>query len=279
MNGLIIKKNANLFTVYSEDNFYNLAARGNLKKQGLFVGDNVEFDKVIDKICARKNLLIRPPLANLDKLFIVVAPIPKPDFLLVDKMLVYCYTNGIEPIIVVNKSDIASSQFLSEIDEIYSKVTKIIKISTKKGELTALKDQIQGICTLAGQSAVGKSSIINSLLGSRVCEVGDLSTKVQRGKQTTRLVELFKFGDGFLADTAGFSMLDLAYVVDLQPRELSTYYPDFLEFRAFCKFSSCLHASRDKCGIIEGVKNGEISKVRYQNYLKLLQQLKEAQKF
>ena len=157
-------------------------------------------------------------------------------------------------------------------------MTKVIKVSTKNNVITALANQILGVWALAGQSAVGKSSIIKTLFGRDVCEIGDLSAKVQRGKQTTRLVELFKFGNGFLADTAGFSMLDLSYVAKLKERELSTYYPDFLKFRAFCKFTSCLHTSFDVCGIIDAVKAGEISKVRYQNYLKLLQQIKDGKK-
>ncbi len=279
MEGLIVKKNANLFTVITGDETYFLSARGNLKKDGIYVGDKIEFSERIDKVLPRKNLLIRPPLANLDKLFIVIAPVPKPDFLLVDKMLVYCYVNGIEPIIVINKTDIAEKELLDEVQKDYKNVTKVIQVSSKNGDYESLLNEIEGICTLAGQSAVGKSSIVNALLGKEVCEVGDLSKKVMRGKQTTRLVELYKFDKGFLADTAGFSMLDLSFVTSILPRELSTYYPDFLKFRSFCKFSSCLHQKRDKCGIIEGVKNGEISSLRYSNYLKLLEQIKEGQKF
>lgn len=279
MEGLIIKKNANLFTVLSDRKKFDVNGKGTLKKQGIFVGDYVEFDKTIEKVKPRKNLLIRPPLANLDRLFLVIAPVPKPDFVLIDKMLVYAFINGIEPIIVVNKIDIASAEFLSQTKEIYQNVCKVIEISTKNQSFEELKTEIQGTCALAGQSAVGKSSILNSLVGRDVCEVGDLSVKVQRGKQTTRLVELFEFDKGFLADTAGFSMLELSMVSELSPRELSTYYPDFLKFRQFCKFSSCLHQKHDNCGIIEGVKSGEISKIRYSNYLKILQELQQFKKY
>ena len=138
MKGLITKKNANLFTVFSQGQTFQLTARGNLKKNGLFVGDEVEFGEVIEKIQPRKNLLIRPPLANLDKLFIVVAPSPKPDFLLVDKLLVYCYINDITPTIVVNKSDIVSEDFLKEVFEVYQNVTKVLKVSNKNNEITDL---------------------------------------------------------------------------------------------------------------------------------------------
>lgn len=279
MQGLIIKKNANLFTVISKGQKKVVAARGNLKKEGIYVGDKVEFDEIIDKILPRKNLLIRPPLANLDKLFIVVAASPKPDFLLVDKLIVYCLVSGVEPILVINKLDIAEADFISETIKNYQNVLKIIKISAKNGEINGISENIVGICALAGQSAVGKSSLINSLLGREECEVGNLSKKVERGKQTTRMVELFPFEKGFLADTAGFSMLDLSFVSNLKPRELASYYPDFLEARKFCKFNSCQHKKHDKCGIIEGVKAGKISTLRYENYLKLLALLEEANKF
>ncbi len=279
MEGIVTKKNANLFTVLSDGRSYIVSGKGTLKKQGVFVGDKVEFDKTIEKVMPRKNLLIRPPLANLDRLFIVIAPLPKPDFVLVDKMMVYCFVNGIEPILVVNKTDIASDDFICETRKNYKNACKIIEISTKNANFDELKKEIQGTCALAGQSAVGKSSIMNVLLGKAVCEIGNLSAKVQRGKQTTRLVELFAFEKGYLADTAGFSMLELTMVSDLSPRELSTYYPDFLKARQNCKFSSCLHQKHDKCGIIESVKNGEISKMRYLNYLKILQELQQFKKY
>ena len=131
---------------------------------------------------------------------------------------------------------------------------------------------------MAGQSAVGKSSIINAIFQDELAKTNGLSKKIERGKQTTRLVSLYKLKGGYLADTAGFSMLDLSYISDLEPRELSSYYPDFLEARAKCKFRSCLHEGGE-CGVIEAVKKNKISLLRYENYLKILEELKNAKKY
>lgn len=278
MKGLVTNKNANLFTVESEGNIYQLSPSGKTKAKGIFVGDYVEFDESIVKVCDRKNILIRPPMANLDKLFIVLAPSPKPDFVLVDKILVYCHLNAITPVLVINKTDLTDDTFVGEIKKDYSSY-KLISTSAKSGDVENLEREIEGICAMAGQSAVGKSSIINAIFkNENLTETGGLSAKIERGKQTTRMVSLYKIGGGYLADTAGFSLLDLAFVSDLQPRELASYYPDFLEGRELCKYRSCSHEGGE-CGVVEKVKEGKISKRRYQNYLKILQELKNSKKY
>ena len=119
MKGLVTKKNANLFSVEADGNLYELSPSGKTKAKGIFVGDYVEFNDAITKVCERKNILIRPPMANLDKLFIVLAPSPKPDFVLVDKILVYCHLNDIVPVLVVNKTDMADEKFVNEIQQDY----------------------------------------------------------------------------------------------------------------------------------------------------------------
>lgn len=279
MKGLVTNKNANLFLVESEDQTFQLSPSGKTKAKGIFVGDYVEFNENITSVQERKNLLIRPPVANVDKMFVIMAPLPKPDFVLVDKILVYCHLNGITPLIVINKADIGGQQLKQEVDEYYKNKYKTILVSAKSQELASLEDEIDGICVLAGQSAVGKSSIINALFKKERAEIGELSKKVERGKQTTRMINLYKIKENsYIADTAGFSLLDLAFVGNLDYRELSSYYPDFLEARGKCKFRSCSHEGGE-CGVIKAVSLGEISKKRYQNYLKILQELKNAKKF
>ncbi|MBO5394724.1 MAG: ribosome small subunit-dependent GTPase A [Clostridia bacterium] len=278
MKGLVIKKNANLFTVECDGQHKELSPSGKTKAKGIFVGDIVEFDESITKVCARKNILIRPPMANLDKLFIVIAPSPKPDFVLVDKILIYCHLNDIEPVLVINKIDLADEDFIKQVQEDYS-AYKIILLSAKCGNVDNLEKEIDGVCAMAGQSAVGKSSCINAIFKNEgFTQVGDLSSKIERGKQTTRLVSLYKVGNGYLADTAGFSLLDLAFVSDIQPRELASYYPDFLSGREKCKYRSCLHEGGE-CGVRAEAEEGKISKRRYQNYLKILQELKNSKKY
>lgn len=277
MRGIILSKNADLFTVESDGKLYKMKPSGKTKGSGIFVGDRVEFSEAITGVEERKNFLVRPPLANVDKCFIVICPLPKPDFVLVDKVIVHCLRCGIEPIIVINKIDIANEDFQNEIDKAY-RAFEIVKISAKNGDIENLSSHIEGICTLAGQSAVGKSSIINALFGGELEKVGQLSKKTDRGKQTTRLVTLYKTEKGYLADTAGFSLLDLSFVSGIDYRELSAYYPDFLQARGQCKYRSCLHEHGD-CGVINAVKKGEISTLRYQNYLKILSELRNFKKF
>jgi len=274
MKGLVITKNANLFNIECNGQIYTLKPSGKTKAGGIFVGDRVEFSENITQVLKRKNLLIRPPVANIDKMFIVIAPIPKPDFVLVDKLIVYCHLNDIQPILVVNKSDLCQDNFIEIVEKSYKKYYKMLILSAKTDNLEKLEKEISGVCVLAGQSAVGKSSIINALFKKEnLAEVGDLSAKVERGKQTTRLVRLYKVGEGYLADTAGFSLLDLSFVGNIEYTELASYYPDFLQGRAKCKYRSCTHEGGE-CGVIEDVKNEKISKMRYENYLKILAELK-----
>lgn len=281
MEGLVIKKNANLFSVedFETKQIVKIHASGKTQESGIFVGDKIFYSDVIEKVFERKNILIRPPLANLDKLFIVLAPSPKPDFVLIDKLIVYCQVKGVQPFLVVNKIDKAPQMFVKNIKKIYNKVAQCLFVSAKNNQIEQLSEHIEGICAFAGQSAVGKSSLINCLFSQQLAQVGNLSKKIGRGRQTTRLVQLFSYNKGYIADTAGFSMLDLSFVTELGPRELSSYYPDFLKARAECKYRSCLHESGGDCGVIKAVQKGQISVERYQNYLKILKELKDRKKY
>lgn len=278
MSGLVLKKNADKFTVEMDGRTSIMLAR-NLKKEGIFVGDKVECQNgVIERVLERKNLLIRPPLANVDTMIIVVAFQPKPDFLLVDKLLVFCMVKGIIPILCVNKSDL-SENFVSDVKKIYKNVVDIVSISTLDRSVMKLKKYIKGITALAGQSAVGKSSIINALLGEKLATIGDFSKKVMRGKQTTRLVELYDLKNGnYLADTAGFSKLSEELLL-INENELKDYYPDFIKYAHECKYKSCQHLSLKDCGIVKVVREGKISKTRYENYKILRENIKKVKKF
>lgn len=278
MEGIVLTKNADLFEVESENKIYSLKPSGKTKAGGIFVGDYVNFNETITQVKKRKNLLIRPPVANIDKMLIVLAPIPKPDFALIDKMLIYCKLNDIIPIIVVNKFDICDDDFINNIKIDYEKNYKLIFVSAKQRKIEELKNEIYGITVLAGQSAVGKSSLINALFESEnLAVIGELSKKTDRGKQTTRLVKLYKIDEGYIADTAGFSLLDLSFISAINSQELSSYYPDFLKGISKCKYRSCLHENDKDCGVIKELKNNKISMRRYQNYLKILNELKIAE--
>lgn len=278
---LILKKQADLFFVRKENGeTFSTKARKNLKKEGLFVGDRVVLDEenLICGIAKRKNLLIRPPLANLDRMFIVLSPVPKPDFYMVDKLLVFCAVKQIEPIICINKSDL-DQKYCKNVKKIYGKIANTIVFSTLDDSVIKLLPKIKGVCALAGQSAVGKSSIINALVGKSIAKVDTFSKKIERGKQTTRTVELYQFGkNNFLADTAGFSKLD-ENLLEVDEHELKAYYPEFLQFAGGCKYSSCEHLSCKNCGVVKAVQEGSIDKIRYENYLKLHECLKNIKKY
>ena len=278
MRGLILKKNADKFTVELNGKPFVMSAR-NLKKDGIFVGDKVECkNDVIEKVLERKNILVRPPLANVDTMIIVVAKEPKIDFLLVDKLLVFCTVKGIKPILCINKSDLSES-FVRDVEKIYKDVVDIVSISTLDKCVLNLKKYIKGVTALAGQSAVGKSSIINALLGKEIAVIGDFSKKVMRGKQTTRLVELYDLGnENYLADTAGFSKLSEELLI-VNENELKDYYPDFIKYAHMCKYKSCQHLKLDDCGVVKAVSEGKISKIRYENYKILRENIKKVKKF
>lgn len=278
MRGLILKKNADKFTVELNGKPFVMSAR-NLKKDGIFVGDKVECENgVIEKVLERKNILVRPPLANVDTMIIVVAKEPKIDFLLVDKLLVFCVVKGIKPILCINKSDLSES-FVKDVEKIYKDVVDIVSISTLDKSVLNLKNYIKGVTALAGQSAVGKSSIINALLGKEIAVVGDFSKKVMRGKQTTRLVELYDLGNkNYLADAAGFSKLSEELLI-VNENELKDYYPDFIKYAHMCKYKSCQHLKLDDCGVVKAVSEGKISKIRYENYKILRENIKKVKKF
>lgn len=278
---LVLKKQADQFSVELESGEVLICcARKNLKKDGIFVGDRVflDDDNAISKIDKRKNLLVRPPMANLDKMFIVVAPVPKPDFYTVDKLLLFCKLSNIKPIICINKSDLNIEE-CQKIENLYKDLAKTFVFSSLDQSVDVLLDEIDGICVLSGQSAVGKSSIINALKKELVSKVDTFSKKIERGKQTTRTVQIFKFGKNkYLADTAGFSKLD-ERLLDLKENEIKDYYDDFLKFAHECKYKSCLHTTDKDCGICKAVKAGQISKIRYENYKKMYEIVKNIKKF
>ncbi|MDY3303801.1 MAG: ribosome small subunit-dependent GTPase A [Clostridia bacterium] len=273
---------------FETDTVTECRARGNFRKNGIkpYVGDNVlfSFDEDIEKggyiveILPRKNCFIRPPISNIDKLIIISAAVnPKPDYLYIDKLTVICKYNNVEPVICINKTDMADTDELKEFVGIYKKTGyKVFTTSAKNGiGSDKLKNYISGSVTaVSGFSGVGKSSLLNSIINEKRFEVGDISNKLRRGKHTTRHVELIECGDLiYLADTPGFSMLELPD--DITADNLSQFFPEFEKYSSDCKFSSCNHLSNKFCAVCNAVCYGEITHTRYDNYKKLYNILKE----
>ncbi len=230
----------------------------------------------LDEILPRKNVLVRPAVANVDQLFIVVsAAKPLVDYTLVDKLLIYALHHGISAVLGINKMDQNKKGRAQQITARYQKCgAKILLFSAETGEgMGQVRELLRGKCTcLAGQSAVGKSSLLNALFPHLNLETGGLSRKTARGRHTTRHSELLYLEelDAIVTDTPGFSILE---ALDLEPEELRNYYPEF--FGKKCRFDSCLHYREPECVVLESVRQGAIDSGRYDGYLKLLEELFE----
>ncbi len=225
----------------------------------------------IEKILPRKNELVRPYVANVDVTVIVIAPVPKPDYYLVDKIIINCYKDNIEPVLCVNKSDLISDVELKRLTNGYG-IINGFSVSAYTGDgLNELKEYMSGkLVCLAGQSAVGKTSLLNALTGGNV-ETGSISRRIERGKNTTRHTEIYDLdANTEIIDTCGFSLLE----IDMKPSELKLYYPEFTRFNDDCKFSSCVHINEPYCAVKRAVDNGEIDKNRYGRYIELYNEIK-----
>ncbi|MBC5647071.1 ribosome small subunit-dependent GTPase A [Christensenella sp. NSJ-35] len=243
------------------------------------VGDLVDFADLsgyssIEEILPRKNAMKRPAVANLDRMLLVLsAGKPMPDLLLADKLLIQAKQSGIHPVIVINKTDM-DFQYAQELEKQYAYYDTILTSAKDHEGIDLLEEKIRGKCVcLAGQSAVGKSSLINRLDESFGLETGGLSKKTDRGKHTTRQAELFYVEncDAYVVDTPGFSMFEM----NLNKDEIAGYYPEFCTFGKQCRFISCLHDREPDCGVKQAVETGEINRERYERYLRIIHSLEE----
>jgi ribosome small subunit-dependent GTPase A len=269
-----------------EDNSeFKASLRGNIKRRnGILVGDLVEvevsYDRyMIKKILPRKNSLIRPPVANIDNLVIVVSlSTPSPDFFLLDKQIVLAKFKDILPIIVINKIDLNISDItnkdLSYIKNVYGNLGfQIIEVSAKNNiGIDVLKEKLHNkISAFSGNSGVGKSSIINKIFGTNSLTF-EVAKKTNRGRHTTKHVKIYKNEDMYVLDTPGFSSYEL---YDIEYKELKNYYPDFLECK--CDYLDCSHVFENEkvCGVKKAINDGRIDKNRYDRYVELFKKLKD----
>lgn len=290
MTGKIIKGVAGDYTVIDPgDKRYICRAKGIFRKNGItpLIGDNVEFEILSEtegnilKILPRKNSLIRPACANVDQVLLVFAAAsPEPNFNLLDRFLIMMQKQSVSTVLCFNKTDIADDVRLKILAQNYeASGVKVIFASVKNAEGTEeILEALEGKTTiLAGPSGVGKSSMMNLLSPGTVFEVGDLSERIGRGKQTTRHTELVELHNGtYLCDSPGFSSI---YLEGIDHKELKNYFPEFEQISGKCRFLSCNHISEPDCAVKEAVADGRISKVRYDNYCLLYNELKSKAKF
>ena len=291
--GRIVKGIAGFYYIETDDtNIYECKAKGIFRKDNIkpLVGDMVSIDIIdedkklgnIIEILPRKNSLIRPPVANVDQAVILFAIVkPDPNYNLLDRFLIMMRQQNLPVIICFNKQDIASKEEQQELYDAYEKCGyKVLFISVKEEKgLDELKELLKGkTTTLAGPSGVGKSSLLNKLVPDAQMQIGELSRKIERGKNTTRHSELFYVkelskGDTqtFIMDTPGFTSLGM---FDVTTDSLMNYYPEFEDYEPECRFGGCSHIAEPDCGVKRAVEGGKIAKVRYDNYKILYEELK-----
>ncbi|MBQ8393863.1 MAG: ribosome small subunit-dependent GTPase A [Clostridia bacterium] len=308
ISAIIIKSVGGLFTIRTDEEYkgkreFDVRAKGSFKHDRitLLAGDRVEVEIdehgefYISRIITRKNSLIRPPLANLDLIFIVIScKKPAPVYETIDKMISIAEFNKIEPVIVITKADLDPS-FAAEAYDIYSRAGfKTMITSSESGQgctevreyIEALSQKTPVVCAFSGASGAGKSTIINKIFPTLRLETGDLSRKIERGKNTTRTTELFPLekllGEGYmgyLADTPGFSLLDFERFDFFYLEELKDTFREFGETEGRCRYTKCTHTKEEGCSIIERVKSGEIPKSRHDSYISLYNILKTKPKW
>lgn len=284
MTGIIIKALSGFYYVNSEQKIYTCKARGSFRKNGIspLVGDRVLFTAAndgtgtIDEILPRKTYLLRPPVANIEKLFIVSSfEDPAPNTFIIDKLTVIARHNGIEPIIVFNKCDMGDFSPWQKIYKNAGFKTYVVSASDGNGFCKLQAELKDCVSAFTGNSGVGKSSILNRIFGEDVIATGAVSEKLGRGRHTTRHTEIYPlpFG-GFVADTPGFSSIDTDNTDYSLKENLADYFYEFEDFAHNCRFASCSHTKERDCAVIEAVKTEKIEKSRHESYLALFEELK-----
>lgn len=287
MQGIITSNISNQYQIKVKDKTYEAVARGKFKVDDItpIVGDRVEIEligeekqtAVITKILPRDNYMKRPKLANVTKIiFVVSASHPKPDLLLLDKQLVFAEFLGIQPMIIINKVDLEKEEIVDHIKEIYTNIgyKVMVTIAKEKQGIEEVKCMLQGgINAFSGNSGVGKSTLLNAIFEKDVTKEGTISVKNKKGKNTTTSVQLYELQEGvYVADTPGFSTFD---IYEIETKDLYRYFKEFKEEEKNCKFVGCTHIKEKECGIRQALEKGKITNQRYQNYLKIYEDLKD----
>ena len=277
MKGRIVRIISNLYTVVCENQIYGCRARGKFRNMNLtpMVGDNVTIDVdklVITDIEDRKNELYRPIISNVD-IGLIITSTKKPalDLILLDKLISVISFNEIEPVICFTKTDLLDEEEKFNIDNLKKYYEMIGIRCVYNTEVAEIKKIIKDkVVVLAGQTGAGKSSLLNRLDNTLDIKTNEISEALGRGKHTTRHVELYEIGEGFIADTPGFSAIDFKDMDKMQLRDT------FIEFKEYeCKFRDCMHVKENVCGVKDALENKLILQNRYNNYLQFLEELEK----
>lgn len=283
--GVIVKGVGGLYYARGEDGgTHVLRARGIFRRRHItpMVGDRVRFTPGqgeehgwVEEILPRESQLVRPPVANVRYLVIALAPAPAPDYLLIDTLIAMALRQGIRPALVVNKCDLDGGTYEAVRNDYAGLGAPLLAVSALSGQgMDGLRSLLaSGVCCLAGQSGVGKSTLLCAATGLRL-QTGEISQKIHRGRHTTRHAELLFSGEYRVLDTPGFSLLELWE--GLEPIRLKEYYPEFAPYEGQCRFSPCYHLSEPGCAVLKAARAGEISQARLERYHLLLKKAQEA---
>lgn len=283
--GILRKGIGGFYYVETEGIILECKARGIFRKNKIspLAGDSVIVTDLgdgcgsLDEILPRKSMLLRPPVANLDRLFIV-ASVSEPVFhpFLVDQISAIAVSKGIEPVVLITKTDLCACREISDIYHMANLQCLSFSIEDQKN-LPVLQELLKGkISAFTGNSGVGKSTLLNGLFPALKLETGEISRKLGRGRHTTRCVELFPVpGGGYVADTPGFSALELERSEHIPKEKLANCFPEFKPYLGQCKFTSCSHTKEKGCAVLEAVAKGKLSKSRHDSYVTLYENAKE----
>ena len=283
--GVIVKGVGGLYYARGEDGgTHVLRARGIFRRRHItpMVGDRVRFTPGqgeehgwVEEILPRESQLVRPPVANVRYLVIVLAPAPAPDYLLIDTLIAMALRQDIRPALVVNKCDLDGGTYEAVRSDYAGLGAPLLAVSALSGQgMDGLRSLLaSGVCCLAGQSGVGKSTLLCAATGLRL-QTGEISQKIHRGRHTTRHAELLFSGEYRVLDTPGFSLLELWD--GLEPIRLKEYYPEFAPYEGQCRFSPCYHLSEPGCAVLKAARAGEISQARLERYHLLLKKAQDA---
>ncbi len=279
-----MKSIGGFYYVRSHDKEYECKARGSFRKSGTspVVGDRVEISvpndgfASIERILPRNNKIKRPALANIDLLVIVCSTVdPMPNFNIIDKMTAVAINNKMKPVIAVSKDDLKNGE---EIAKIYrnSGIETFLCSPSNDDEVARLKQLLNGkVSAFTGNSGVGKSTLLNRLFPQLELQTGKISEKLGRGRHTTRVVELFELDGCFVADTPGFSTVDLQRYEMIDKEQIQYCFPEFEDYLGECQFTSCSHTCEKGCKIIEALNEGKIEPTRHKSYVAMYNEVKD----
>ena len=285
ISGRIIRALSGFYDVEAADGVYTCKCKGKFRNSRLsplvgdFVDAQIDGDNVgsISFIHERKNELLRPPVANADRLVIVSAAAePRPNLFVIDKMSAIAVHRNLQPVILFTKSDLCDcSDFVS----VYrSSGIRTILCSSKTGDGIEEAERLlsEGFSVLTGNTGVGKSSLINALRPELSIETNEISKKLGRGRHTTRCVSVYRIGNGIVADTPGFSSMEKDERYDfIKKEDLELCFPEFGEYLGLCRFTGCAHIKDKGCAILAAVENGKISKSRHESYCAMYNEVKD----